>query len=164
MAPLIKRLANYTPARRLGAESEVSVAIVFLLLPAAAFISGSCLRVDGAAPNANVYHQRHAGGLDVFAGEYVGGIAAQEHDAYLPADENQGRKHREIGMMASDTAQIFFDDVRVPQRYRIGEEGMGFTYQMQHFQEERLWAACWIFKSFIFGWRNLRPKSKPCVR
>ena len=131
MAPLIKRLASYTPARRLGAESEVSAAMVFLLSPAAAFISGSCLRVDGAAPNANVCHQRHAGGLDVFAGEYVGGIAAQEHDAYLPADENQGRKHREIGMMASDTAQIFFDDVRVPQRYRIGEEGMGFTCQMQ---------------------------------
>jgi citronellyl-CoA dehydrogenase len=51
------------------------------------------------------------------------------------------KKIRKIGMMASDTAQIFFDDVRVPQRYRIGEEGMGFTYQMQQFQEERLWAA-----------------------
>ena len=52
MAPLIRRLADYTPARRLGTESEVSAAIVFLLSPAAAFISGSCLRVDGAAPNA----------------------------------------------------------------------------------------------------------------
>ena len=51
------------------------------------------------------------------------------------------KKLRKIGMMASDTAQIFFDDVRVPLRYRIGEEGMGFTYQMQQFQEERLWAA-----------------------
>ena len=50
------------------------------------------------------------------------------------------KKLRKIGMMASDTAQIFFDDVRVPQRYRIGEEGQGFTYQMQQFQEERLWA------------------------
>ena len=44
-------------------------------------------------------------------------------------------------MNSSDTAQIHFDDVRVPQRYRIGDEGMGFTYQMQQFQEERLWAA-----------------------
>ena len=51
-APLIKRLADLTPARRLGTESEVSAAIVFLLSPAAAFISGSCLRIDGAAPNA----------------------------------------------------------------------------------------------------------------
>jgi citronellyl-CoA dehydrogenase len=51
------------------------------------------------------------------------------------------RKIRKIGMHASDTAQIHFDDVRVPVRYRIGEEGLGFTYQMLQFQEERLWAA-----------------------
>ena len=51
------------------------------------------------------------------------------------------RKLRKIGMNASDTAQIFFDEVRVPQRYRIGEEGQGFTYQMLQFQEERLWGA-----------------------
>ena len=46
-----------------------------------------------------------------------------------------------IGMMSSDTGLIHFDNVRVPQRNRIGEEGMGFTYQMMQFQEERLWAA-----------------------
>ena len=46
-----------------------------------------------------------------------------------------------IGMDASDTAQIFFDDVRVPQTNVIGQEGMGFTYQMLQFQEERLWGA-----------------------
>jgi citronellyl-CoA dehydrogenase len=51
------------------------------------------------------------------------------------------RKLDKLGMRASDTAQIFFDGVRVPQRYRIGEEGMGFVYQMQQFQEERIWAA-----------------------
>jgi citronellyl-CoA dehydrogenase len=51
------------------------------------------------------------------------------------------RKLDKMGMRASDTAQIFFDGVRVPQRYRIGEEGLGFIYQMQQFQEERLWAA-----------------------
>jgi citronellyl-CoA dehydrogenase len=45
-----------------------------------------------------------------------------------------------MGMHSSDTAQIHFDDVRVPQRYIIGEEGKGFTYQMLQFQEERLWA------------------------
>jgi citronellyl-CoA dehydrogenase len=54
---------------------------------------------------------------------------------------NVARKLDKLGMRASDTAQIFFDGVRVPQRYRIGEEGMGFIYQMQQFQEERLWAA-----------------------
>ena len=51
------------------------------------------------------------------------------------------RKLVKTGMRSSDTAQIFFDEVRVPQRYRIGEDGMGFAYQMMQFQEERLWAA-----------------------
>lgn len=51
------------------------------------------------------------------------------------------RKLKKLGMNSSDTAQVHFDEVRVPQRYRIGEEGMGFVYQMQQFQEERLWAA-----------------------
>jgi citronellyl-CoA dehydrogenase len=50
------------------------------------------------------------------------------------------RKLRKIGMHSSDTAQIHFDDVRVPRRNLIGEEGKGFTYQMLQFQEERLWA------------------------
>lgn len=47
-------------------------------------------------------------------------------------------KIQKVGMRSSDTAQVFFDDVRVPQRYRVGEEGKGFTYQMKQFQEERL--------------------------
>jgi citronellyl-CoA dehydrogenase len=51
------------------------------------------------------------------------------------------RKLDKMGMRCSDTAQIFFEDVRVPQRFLIGEEGKGFTYQMQQFQEERLYAA-----------------------
>jgi citronellyl-CoA dehydrogenase len=51
------------------------------------------------------------------------------------------RKIKKIGNDSSDTAHIFFDDVRVPQRNRIGMEGHGFVYQMQQFQEERLWAA-----------------------
>jgi citronellyl-CoA dehydrogenase len=51
------------------------------------------------------------------------------------------RKLRKIGMNCSDTAQIHFDDVRVPQRHLVGEEGRGFAYQMMQFQEERLWGA-----------------------
>ena len=51
------------------------------------------------------------------------------------------KKIRKIGMNSSDTGLIYFDEVRVPQRYRIGDEGQGFIYQMQQFQEERLWAA-----------------------
>lgn len=46
-----------------------------------------------------------------------------------------------LGMRSSDTAQVFFDNVRVPQKNLIGSEGAGFVYQMQQFQEERLFAA-----------------------
>ena len=53
-----------------------------------------------------------------------------------------------LGMRSSDTAQIFFDNVRVPQRNRIGEEGMGFMYQMFQFQEERIYAAASALKSY----------------
>jgi citronellol/citronellal dehydrogenase len=50
--PMLRSLRRHTPLQRLGTEAEVSAAIVFLLSPAAAFISGETLRVDGAAPNA----------------------------------------------------------------------------------------------------------------
>ncbi len=58
-----------------------------------------------------------------------------------------GQKIKKIGMNSSDTGLLFFDEVRVPQRYRIGQEGAGFIYQMQQFQEERLWAAASCLQS-----------------
>jgi citronellyl-CoA dehydrogenase len=58
-----------------------------------------------------------------------------------------GKKLDKLGLRSSDTAPIAFDDVRVPQRYRIGEEGRGFMYQMQQFQEERLFAAAASLKA-----------------
>jgi len=55
-------------------------------------------------------------------------------------------KLNKLGMRASETAQVFFDNVRVPQRYRIGQEGAGFMMQMMQFQEERLFGAANILK------------------
>ncbi len=55
-------------------------------------------------------------------------------------------KLNKLGMRSSETAQVFFDNVRVPQRYRIGQEGMGFMMQMMQFQEERLFGAANILK------------------
>lgn len=58
------------------------------------------------------------------------------------------QKIRKIGMNSSDTAQLFFDDVRVPRSNVIGQEGMGFTMQMLQFQEERLYSAASSLKGF----------------
>jgi citronellol/citronellal dehydrogenase len=52
MTAHIRSLPKHVPLGRLGTESEVSAAICYLLSPAAAFVSGSCVRVDGAVPNA----------------------------------------------------------------------------------------------------------------
>mgnify|MGYP000349507950 CR=1 FL=1 len=64
-------------------------------------------------------------------------VPMRENGKLLPGIE-VGKKIKKIGMNSSDTGLIYFDEVRVPQRYRIGAEGQGFIYQMQQFQEERL--------------------------
>ena len=51
-----------------------------------------------------------------------------------------------LGMRSSDTAQVFLDNVRVPQHHLIGEEGKGFQYQMMQFQEERMFGAASVIK------------------
>ena len=51
------------------------------------------------------------------------------------------QKIDKLGMRSSDTAQLFFDNVRVPKRNLIGIEGTGFMMQMLQFQEERLYGA-----------------------
>jgi citronellyl-CoA dehydrogenase len=48
------------------------------------------------------------------------------------------KKLKKIGNKSSDTAELFFDEVRVPKRYLLGEENHGFMYLMQNFQTERL--------------------------
>lgn len=47
-------------------------------------------------------------------------------------------KLEKLGNHCSDTAELVFEDVRVPVANRIGEEGLGFIYQMKQFQRERL--------------------------
>jgi citronellol/citronellal dehydrogenase len=48
--PMLREMRTTVPLGRFGNEAETSAAIVFLLSPAASFISGSVLRVDGARP------------------------------------------------------------------------------------------------------------------
>lgn len=59
----------------------------------------------------------------------------------------RARKLDKLGMRASDTAELYFDEVRVPRRHLIGEEGHGFMYQMLQFQEERLWGAANVLRT-----------------
>ena len=73
-------------------------------------------------------------------------VPLRENGRLLPGIE-VGKKIRKIGMMSSDTGLLYFDNVRVPQRFRIGGEGQGFMYQMQQFQEERLWCAASTLES-----------------
>jgi citronellyl-CoA dehydrogenase len=47
-------------------------------------------------------------------------------------------KLEKIGNKASDTAELFFEDMRIPKRYLLGDEDKGFMYLMQNFQSERL--------------------------
>lgn len=52
-----------------------------------------------------------------------------------------GRKLDKIGNHSSDTAELFFEDCRIPVRYLLGEENQGFYYVMRNFQGERLIAS-----------------------
>jgi len=52
-----------------------------------------------------------------------------------------GKKLKKIGNLASDTAELFFDECRVPTRYILGQRDRGFYYIMENFQGERLVAS-----------------------
>ena len=82
----------------------------------------------------------------VNTGDGVSGVNPHKNKSLIivPMDSKgieKAKKIRKIGMNASDTGLIYFDEVRVPQRNLLGAEGQGFIYQMMQFQEERLWAA-----------------------
>jgi alkylation response protein AidB-like acyl-CoA dehydrogenase len=50
----------------------------------------------------------------------------------------RGRKLNKVGMKAQDTAELFFEDVRVPAANLVGEEGQGFIHLMNNLPQERL--------------------------
>ncbi|HEY6333278.1 MAG TPA: acyl-CoA dehydrogenase family protein [Blastocatellia bacterium] len=52
-----------------------------------------------------------------------------------------GKKLKKVGNLCSDTAELFFDNCRIPRRYVLGEIGRGFYYTMHNFQGERLASA-----------------------
>ncbi len=52
-----------------------------------------------------------------------------------------GKKLKKIGNLASDTAELFFDECRIPSRYILGQKDRGFYYIMENFQGERMVAS-----------------------
>jgi citronellol/citronellal dehydrogenase len=73
--PMLREMRDTVPAGRFGNEAETSAAIVFLLSPAASFISGSVLRVDGARPQVRMGW-----------GQVAAPAAVQDRDAVKPFD------------------------------------------------------------------------------
>jgi len=65
------------------------------------------------------------------------GISLFLVDANLPGFK-KGKKLKKMGMKAQDTAELFFEDVRVPKSALLGKEGMGFIYLMKELPQERL--------------------------
>jgi acyl-CoA dehydrogenase len=51
---------------------------------------------------------------------------------------DKGKRLEKVGMKAQDTAELFFQDVRVPKENLLGQAGMGFAYLMQELPQERL--------------------------
>ncbi len=81
------------------------------------------------------------------------------------------KKLKKVGNKSSDTAELFLDGVRVPRRYLLGEEGMGFMYLMQNFQTERLIAsvsavagAQYILEDAIQYGRDRHAFGKPIIK
>jgi len=50
----------------------------------------------------------------------------------------RGKPIKKIGLKAQDTAELFFDNCRIPDNNLLGQEGQGFIYLMQKLQQERL--------------------------
>ncbi len=73
--PMLREMRETVPAGRFGNEAETSAAIVFLLSPAASFISGSVLRVDGARPQVRMGW-----------GQVAAPVSVQDRDAVKPFD------------------------------------------------------------------------------
>ncbi|MBL4636242.1 MAG: acyl-CoA dehydrogenase family protein [Kofleriaceae bacterium] len=100
----------------------------------------------------------------------VGGISI----VLVPTDTkgyHVSKKLKKLGNHCSDTAEIHFDDCRIPARYLLGEEGKGFYYLMQNFQTERLITAATtiagckrILDASVEYGRNRKAFGKPIIK
>ncbi|XP_068612712.1 long-chain specific acyl-CoA dehydrogenase, mitochondrial [Brachionichthys hirsutus] len=68
----------------------------------------------------------------------------------------KGRKLEKIGLKAQDTAELFFEDVRLPGDALLGEPNRGFYYLMNELPQERLEIACFALASAEFMFEETR--------
>ncbi len=100
----------------------------------------------------------------------VGGISI----VLVPTDTkgyHVSKKLKKLGNHCSDTAEIHFDECRIPARYLLGEEGKGFYYLMQNFQTERLITAATtiagckrVLDTSVEYGRNRKAFGKPIIK
>ena len=64
----------------------------------------------------------------------------------------RGRNLRKMGLKAQDTAELFFNDVKVPKANVLGTPGKGFVYLMEGLAEERLLGACSYLAAAQLSW------------
>ncbi len=64
----------------------------------------------------------------------------------------RGRNLKKMGLKAQDTAELFFNDVKVPRENVLGEPGKGFIYLMEGLAEERLLGACGYLAAAQLSW------------
>jgi citronellyl-CoA dehydrogenase len=86
-------------------------------------------------------------------GEGYGGISL----ILFPTDTKGftvGKKLKKLGNKTSDTAELYFDNCKVPARYLLGEENHGFYYIMNNFQGERLIAAVTGIAGCEYMWQD----------
>jgi alkylation response protein AidB-like acyl-CoA dehydrogenase len=106
-----------TTARREGDEYVVNGSKTFITNGINADLVITAVKTDPS--------QRHAGISLVIVERGMDGFA-------------RGRNLDKVGMHAQDTAELFFEDVRVPVENRLGEAGMGFRYMTSNLAQERL--------------------------
>jgi citronellyl-CoA dehydrogenase len=86
----------------------------------------------------------------VLAGTFVDDAAKRQSLFCIPLTERGVEKflHQPaLGMRCVRTSRLVFDDVRVPSRFRIGDDGLGSRYQHKQFQVERLWGAASLLRA-----------------
>jgi alkylation response protein AidB-like acyl-CoA dehydrogenase len=106
-----------TSARREGDEYVVNGSKTFITNGINADLVITAVKTDPG--------QRHAGISLLILERAMGGF-------------ERGRNLEKVGMHAQDTAELFFEDVRVPVENRLGEEGSGFRYMTSNLAQERL--------------------------